>query len=131
MTAAGTAPDSRNRHEHVSRVFFELSENKKNRESSPVKENVFFTWALRIVGFSIGLLVPFVGICVYIVWRDDRPQDAKYPGLGLLITGTVVLSFLSFIIIETVLFDQPPLIQWVSDIMPEFKSDYFISFPLP
>ncbi len=44
----------------------------------------------------IGFCVPVAGLVLFLVWRQERPQDAKYAGIGALIS--VVLPF-AFVII--------------------------------
>lgn len=48
--------------------------------SEPVNNGTpAFLWGL------IGFFVPIAGLILFIVWKQDRPEDAKAAGLGALI----------------------------------------------
>jgi hypothetical protein len=44
----------------------------------------------------LGFCFPLVGLILYLVWKDEKPGDARYAGIGALIG--VVASAVLFII---------------------------------
>lgn len=49
------------------------------------------------IGFAIlGFCIPLVGLILFLVWNTDRPADAKYAGIGALVS--VGLSIVFFIL---------------------------------
>lgn len=48
----------------------------------------------------LGAFLPLVGLILFLVWKNDRPADAKYAGIGALIgvIVNVVISIISFVI---------------------------------
>lgn len=53
-----------------------------------------FVWGI------LGFFVPIAGLILFIMWKQDRPKDAKYAGIGALIfVGFyIILMILIFII---------------------------------
>ncbi|MDD3129054.1 MAG: zinc ribbon domain-containing protein [Candidatus Izemoplasmatales bacterium] len=57
-------------------------------------------------GFGWGLLgfcIPLVGLILYLVWKDEQPNNSKAVGKGALIgviVSTIIAIFYVFIIIE-------------------------------
>lgn len=45
---------------------------------------------------ALGFCVPLVGLILYIVWKNDRPNNAKMAGTGALIS--VILSVVFYIV---------------------------------
>ena len=43
------------------------------------------------IWFFIGLLIPLVGFSLYFIWKNDRPIDSKYAGIGALIPTVIVI----------------------------------------
>ena len=56
------------------------------------------------IGWGIlGFFIPMVGLILFLVWKNDRPSDAKAAGIGALINvvlgiALVILSILMFFI---------------------------------
>jgi len=46
--------------------------------------------------FCIGFCVPVAGLVLFLVWKDERPVDAKYAGLGALIV--VIIPMVLYLI---------------------------------
>jgi len=65
--------------------FKDLRENRDEYIANPPEPNPYFEWIMRIGSFVIGVLLPFIGLPLYFVWRDEKPDYAKYPGVGLLV----------------------------------------------
>lgn len=47
----------------------------------------------------LGFFIPVVGLILYIVWKDDQPQNAKKAGLGALISVCVSVGIFILLII--------------------------------
>lgn len=47
----------------------------------------------------LGFFVPIAGLILFLVWRDDRPEDSKAAGIGALISViiSVVFSIIFFV----------------------------------
>ncbi len=95
------------------------------------KTNIAILIFWRVFGFLIGFFLPMVGMGLYVLWRHDRPKDAKYPALGTSITLFIVVSYCLFIIIEYVLFPTPFIQRFPIQIFPESTRDFVIPYPLP
>lgn len=57
-------------------------------------------------GFAVlGFCIPLVGLILFLVWNQDRPKDAKYAGLGALVSviAGIVIYVLVFVIIFAVI----------------------------
>ena len=53
------------------------------------------------VGYAfLGFCIPIVGLILYLVWKDEKPNSAKKAGIGALISVgvSVVIYVLAFII---------------------------------
>jgi multisubunit Na+/H+ antiporter MnhB subunit len=51
------------------------------------------------VGYAIlGFCIPLVGLILFLIWKDEKPKDAKYAGVGALISviAGVVLYAIAF-----------------------------------
>lgn len=45
------------------------------------------------VGWAfLGFFVPIVGLILYLIWKDERPKDAKRAGIGALISVAVGIA---------------------------------------
>ncbi|MDD2575001.1 MAG: zinc ribbon domain-containing protein [Acholeplasmataceae bacterium] len=53
----------------------------------------------------LGFCIPLVGLILWIVWKDDRPRDAKSAGVGALISVLVtgLMYIIYFIILAALL----------------------------
>ena len=46
------------------------------------------------VGWAVlSFFIPLVGLILFLVWREDRPEDSRYAGLGALIAVIVRIVF--------------------------------------
>lgn len=45
----------------------------------------------------LGCCIPIVGLILFLIWRNDRPQTAKSIGIGTLVGIAIALLFFSFI----------------------------------
>lgn len=46
------------------------------------------------VGWGIlGFCIPLVGLILFLVWKDDKPQSAKMAGIGALVSVVVGVVF--------------------------------------
>jgi len=59
--------------------------------NSSVNDNGSFGWGL------LGFCIPIVGLILYLVWKDEKPLNAKAVGTGALIG--FVLGFLGLLVI--------------------------------
>lgn len=51
-------------------------------------------------GFGYGLLgfcIPIVGLILFLVWQDDKPNNAKAAGMGLTAVGLTILFYVILI----------------------------------
>lgn len=46
-----------------------------------------YVWLWGVLSFFI----PIVGLVLYLVWKDTKPKDAKYAGIGALIGFIIVI----------------------------------------
>lgn len=43
------------------------------------------------IGYGLlGFCIPIVGLVLFLVWKDEQPQNAKYAGIGALISAIVL-----------------------------------------
>lgn len=64
-----------------------------NSTLSSIKDEGGFLWGL------LGFLVPVAGLVIYLIWKDERPNNAKAAGLGALVNvGIGVAIFIIYII---------------------------------
>lgn len=64
----------------------------KETTKNEVKESSGSSFAWGILGF----FVPIAGLILYLVWKQERPSDAKAAGLGALIC---LIAYIVFIIL--------------------------------
>lgn len=50
-----------------------------------------FGWAV------LGFFVPIAGLVLYLVWKDERPKDAKRAGVGALVS--VIFEAVAFVVL--------------------------------
>ena len=67
----------------------------------------------------LGFFFPLVGLILYLIWRDNKPKNAKSAGKGALI-GVIVSVVLS--IISTILYVifLPQILEWIQEYVNEF-----------
>ena len=59
-------------------------------EEKKVVDNGGFGWGV------LGCCIPLVGLILFLVWKDTKPNSAKAAGMGALIS--VVLSFIFYLL---------------------------------
>jgi len=43
------------------------------------------------IGYGLlGFCLPLVGLILFLVWKDEKPADAKYAGIGALISAVII-----------------------------------------
>lgn len=46
------------------------------------------------IGWGVlGFFIPLIGLVLYIIWKNDRPRDAKYAGVGALLCVVFSVAF--------------------------------------
>ncbi len=68
----------------------------KHRPTNIDQGTQSFLWGL------LGFFVPVAGLILYLVWNDERPEDAKAAGMGALIS--VIVSTVGFSFFATFAF---------------------------
>lgn len=64
-----------------------------------VVDNGGFLWGL------LGCCIPIVGLVLFLVWKDNKPNTAKAAGIGALVAvGIVVVYYLIVLILGASLF---------------------------
>lgn len=62
-----------------------------SQENKPVVvDNGGFGWGL------LGCCIPIVGLILFIIWKDTKPNSAKAAGIGALVS--VILGFIWYIL---------------------------------
>lgn len=70
-------------------------EEEKKMQNDPVIEDIG-----GIIWFLIGVVVPILGLVLFIVWKDDKPKNSKSSGIGALAgVGLRILGMIVFSII--------------------------------
>lgn len=60
---------------------------------SSIQDEGGFLWGL------LGFLVPVAGLVIYLIWKDERPNNARSAGIGALVNvGIGIAVFLIYII---------------------------------
>ncbi len=54
-------------------------------QQKPVEDNGGFGWSV------LGFCIPFVGLILYLVWKDDRPKTSKAVGRAALISMSIFI----------------------------------------
>ncbi len=65
--------------------------NNLNKQNTPVVDEGGFGWGL------LGCCVPVVGLILFLIWKDERPNTAKSAGIGALVC--TILWVLYFVVI--------------------------------
>lgn len=62
----------------------------------------------------VGLLIPVVGLILYLVWKEEKPRTASQAGKGALIGFiiNVIFTILSFVLMFILPF-MPGLFNWI------------------
>jgi uncharacterized protein (DUF983 family) len=57
----------------------------------------------NILWLLVGIIFPIVGFILYLVWKNDRPKDAKYALVGLeIMAGLLVFGFVLSIVVGVI-----------------------------
>lgn len=67
--------------------------NSVSTANQEVKQSSGSSFAWGILGF----FVPLAGLVLYLVWRNDKPKDAKAAGIGALIYLGLYIVLLIFV----------------------------------
>lgn len=60
-----------------------------------VNDNGGFLWGL------LGFCIPIVGLILFLVWKDQKPNTAKAAGIGALVS--VILAVLLYIVLFVII----------------------------
>lgn len=60
---------------------------------SSVSDEGGFLWGL------LGFCVPVAGLVIYLIWKDERPLNAKAAGMGALVSVIIGVVFYIFAIV--------------------------------
>lgn len=70
----------------------EEREEREIRYSKKTNDSGSFGWAV------LGFFIPIVGLILFIVWKDEKPRNAKMAGLGALVATILdIIVMLIFI----------------------------------
>ncbi len=110
---------------------YEIFVNLKTNQPEESSFMVFFSkMVLRLSSMVVALFLPVLGICMYVLMRNQNPKEAKYPGLATLAAAAIYLSFFTFMIVTYTTYGRPPSWQFLGPLLPGFSSDFFVAFPL-
>lgn len=71
--------------ENRTHVYRELSRRAEELEKNPPEPNPYVEWFKKSGSLVLSIIIPFIGIPLFVIWREERPTYAKYPLIGLLI----------------------------------------------
>lgn len=79
------------------KVYYELYNQRKQKddiEARPFKERIMHTLKM-IFAFTVALLHPIFGIIIFMFWKYDKPENALWPKIGLIlgIIGNLYIFF--------------------------------------
>ncbi|TVP96203.1 MAG: hypothetical protein EA374_02055 [Acholeplasmatales bacterium] len=63
-----------------SKQYYDTARNRENEEPEDENIRLFKNIALFLLGF----VIPMAGFIAYVMMRDERPKDARFPGIGCL-----------------------------------------------
>ena len=67
----------------------------EERMDNSVNDNGGFLWGL------LGFCIPIVGLILFLVWKDQKPNTAKAAGIGALVS--VILGVLLYIVLFVII----------------------------
>lgn len=71
------------------------------KKTSSVNDDGSLSWGL------LGFCVPIVGLVLYLVWKEDQPNNAKMAGKGALISTIISLIIsIIYVVLLAIFFDQ-------------------------
>lgn len=68
----------------------------RNSTLSSIRDEGGFLWGL------LGFLVPVAGLIIYLVWKEERPNNAKAAGIGALVNVGLSIGVLIIYIIAII-----------------------------
>lgn len=111
-----------------SRTFFKtLHDEKLYRLEHPEVDTIVYRSIYSASSFLIALFIPVIGLCLYIVCKDERPRYALYPLMGTLTSFAFILTFTTLLIISQAYDINGVLV--LQQILPEWANDFLIPFP--
>ena len=90
-------------------------ENKTENLQDNQEEKGNMGWAV------LGFFVPLVGLILFLVWKNEKPADAKMAGIGALVS--VIFEVVTSLICG--LFMLPTIIEAIKEIMREAMAVVF------
>ncbi len=66
-------------------VFLDIHRRAEEIKKNPPEPNPFIEWFKKTGSVVMSIIIPFAGIPLFVIWRDERPTYAKYPLIGMLI----------------------------------------------
>lgn len=76
------------------KLYFFLRKWEEKMDNS-VNDNGGFLWGL------LGFCIPIVGLILFLVWKDQKPNTAKAAGIGALVS--VILAVLLYIVLFVII----------------------------
>ncbi len=106
-----------------STTFFKtLHDEKQHRLAYPKSHSLWHSILFKGASFLLALCIPVIGLCMHIVYKDDRPKDAIYPLVGTVISLSMILMFTTVLIISQAYhFNGIPALQ---QSLPEWFNDF-------
>lgn len=84
---------STNQHQSIfSKQYYDTKKNEENRVPEDENVRLFKNIALFLLGF----VIPMAGFIAYVLMREERPKDARFPGVGCLI-GFILMFTWAFL----------------------------------
>ncbi len=77
-------------------VYKNMYKSKKDNQHNIDKKSLII---LNIIILIISTFVPFVGIPIYILWKNDRPKDKIFPLIGAIINSILYLGLFIYILL--------------------------------
>jgi hypothetical protein len=72
------------------------TKNAQNNSQPPVNDNGGIGWGI------LGCCIPIVGLILFLVWKDTKPNSAKAAGIGALVGVGISLIYYLIIIVAGV-----------------------------
>ncbi len=80
-------------------VFVDIHNRATELEKNPIEPNPFIEWFKKSGSLIISIFIPFIGIPLFVIWRDERKTYAKYPLIGMLIGfSTYIVAAIQMIV---------------------------------
>ena len=89
---AGIVVDPKD-HDEKNSIYHDLYHRKATRDEWEVKRSAAKRLPINLLYFFLGIILPIAGSILWVVFKDDRPKDAVYPGVGSLIGWVLLILF--------------------------------------